>query len=1000
MTGFQFVNKVRRDGAIARFHLRERKAHCCFSCFYVWLSFFATVEATELTPYHCRIWQTDAGLPNHTVQAIAQTRDGYLWVGTQYGLARFDGERFTIFRRGSVLAMKNSNIMGLREAQDGSLWIATGSGGILKFKEGDFTHYGKADGLANDYTLGPILETADGAIWVGTLGGLSRLKDGKFTTFDTRMGLSNNAVRDLCLDDAGNLWIATGGGLDYMTPDGAIRPAPFANGFKGADVRSVCRDREGTVWFSAGNELHKLKDGQLSTFQQGTGLPYNIIRRLYADQEGNVWVGTYSGLSRFADGKFMPQPGSDALPFDSVNALFEDRERNIWAGSRDGLTQLRPNRFMTYTAQQGVPNNNVMSVLQDRAGKVWIGTWGGGLSWLENGNFMIYSNQAEVPALALALHEDRSGALWAGTDYGGGLFRISGDSVQHFSRAQGLPDRAIRVVYEDSQTNLWIGSSRGLYVRKGSKFRAFAEKGLENSIIREIHQDRSGNLWVATEDGLWKFRDGKGTKFTSQNGLSESAVISLYEDQSGDLWIGTAGGGLDRLHDGNFVSFSTTNGLFSDTICEILEDNSGCLWMSSPRGVFRVKRADLERFAQGQINRFESVAYGRLDGMASELCNGVAKPGAWKSKDGRLWFATSKGVSVVDPNAPAHEDRSPPLVLVERVLADKLTFPAQEAAAITNAIRIPPGNGNLEFKYAALCLRAPEKNRFKYKLEPVNDDWVDGGSLRSAYYHNLEPGNYRFHVIACNNNGLWNETGASAEVILTPHLWQTRPFQGAVVVAIGFGFFGLHRLRVARLREIDRFRLRLAADLHDDVGSNLSTISLLSRRALKQRGAGDPTSDDLASIHRISRQTANAIREIVWLINPEYDTMQDLVGRMKEAANSILAGVECDFKSPQLDLSHKLTLQFRQNLFLLYKEALTNVARHAQASRVQIDVSQEEDAWRVSVRDNGVGFDPNASYGGNGLKNLRLRAQKLSGILNIESHRGQGTTVSFSAKKL
>jgi ligand-binding sensor domain-containing protein len=952
----------------------------------------------DLSQYHLRNWQTDAGLPHNTVQAVVQTRDGYLWVGTQYGLARFDGTRFTVFRRSNVPEMRNPNIIGLRAASDGTLWIATGSGGVLRLRDGNFVHFGTENGLPHDWMLGPVLETPDGAIWVGSMGGLSRIKDDKITNFDQKSGLVNNAVRDLCLDRAGNLWIGTGGGLDSMGSDGVIHPAPIAHGMKGADVRAICCDSEGTIWVGAGNELHQIRDGRHTAFPQGAGLPYNIIRRLCVDREGNLWVGSYGGLSRFVAGEFIPQLGADGLPFDLVTGLFEDREANLWVGSRDGLTQCRAPRFTTYTARQGVPNNNVMSVLEDHASTIWIATWGGGVSALRNGVFTMLTNRPRGPALALALHEDRSGCLWAGTDYSGGLFRFNDQSVQHFTPAQGLPGKAIRAIYEDSRSNLWVGTSEGLYVGKEGRFAAYAaEPGLGSVIARDIHEDRLGNIWVGTDHGLWRLGSDKRTKYTKQDGLSEDDILSLYEDRAGELWIGTARGGLNWYHDGGFVSFMTDNGLFHNTICEILEDDQGSVWMSCPRGVFRVKRSDLEAFARDRTRRLESFAYGKADGMASELCNGVAKPGAWKSKDGRLWFATSKGVSVIDPGEPAHEDRSPPEVIIERIVAGKQSFPSQETLTASSPIEIAPGNGELEFDYTALCFRAPEKNQFRYRLEGLKPDWVEAGASRVAWYHNLSPGTYRFHVTARNNNGLWNESGAVAEITLLPHFWQTSWFHVSAALAAGLVIFGLHRFHVAHLREIDRFRLRLAADLHDDVGSNLSTISLLSRRAQKS-AAGKGAVEDIATIHRISRQTANAIREIVWLINPEYDTMQDLVTRMKDAADSILTGIDCRFEAPPAALSHKLTLQFRQNVFLLYKEALTNVARHAQASRVDIAVAQHDHTCEVRVHDNGVGFDPQASHNGNGLKNLRLRAAKLKGELTIDSGPDRGTTISLSAK--
>jgi ligand-binding sensor domain-containing protein/signal transduction histidine kinase len=1042
-----------------------------------WLPLFIPFlcAAAEVSPYHARNWQTDAGLPNNVVQAIVQTTDGYLWVGTQYGLARFDGVRFTIFNRNNVPEMRNANILGLHEARDGSLWIATGSGGILKLHNGEFVPYGKAEGLAHDYTLGAVLESKDGAMWFGTLAGVSRIKDGKITNFDQKSGLRNNAVRDICEDQQGTLWLATGGGLDCRTSDGQIHPAPVANGFKGADIRAICCDRQGTIWFGAGNELHRVHNGQHTVFAQGTKLPYNIIRRLYLDRQDNLWVGTYGSLSRFVDGKFVVQSGSDGLPFDLVSALFEDREDNVWVGSRDGLTQFRPKRLMTYTAEQGLPNNNVMSVLEDRNGAIWTGTWGGGLSTLKDGVFKSYTNRGELPVLTLALYEDHSGKLWAGTDYAGTLFRLGNKSLKRFTPAQGLPGRAIRVIYEDSQTNLWVGTSQGLYAGRDDfpcasppqpatqpsaapdstdesaiefasvtaakqrldvsaeaqerqtasrgpgemRFRPFgAEQGLAKVIVRDVLESRAGQLWVATEKGLWRFdrergktnRPGseadasvpgwetKGTKFTWHNGLSVDATITLYEDQSGDVWIGTAGGGLDRFHEGTFTAFTKANGLFSDTICDILEDERGWLWMSCPRGIFRVSRQELESCGKGVNRNIVSIAYGKGDGMVSELCNGVAKPGAWKSRDGRLWFATSKGACVVDPNAQTQEDRKPPRVVVERVWADKQQFPAKEVLPVRAPIRLPAGHGELEFHYTALSFRAPERNRFKYKLEGVNADWVEAGSRRVAYYDNLAPGKYVFRVLACNNNGIWNEEGAVAEIVLLPHAWQTWWFKLGMSAIAGLVFVGAHRMRLSRLRAIDRLRLRLAADLHDDVGSNLSTISLLTRRLQKQQGLGESTAEDLDAIHRISRQSGSAIREIIWLINPEYDTMKDLVTRMRELADSILTGFEYNFQGPPVDWSHKLNLQFRQNIFLLYKETLTNVARHSQATRVEIKIEQDADSLRMSIQDNGIGFDSAVQSSGNGLKNLKLRAARVKGVLTIESKPGQGTCVAFSAK--
>lgn len=959
---------------------------------------FGTAGAAA-AEYSSRTWQTDAGLPSRTVQAIAQTRDGYLWVGTQSGLARFDGIDFTVFNPEKVKTIKDANILGLRESRDGSLWIATGAGGVLRLKGGKFVHYGKAEGLASDYMMGPILETAEGAVWFGTVAGLSRFADGKFTSFTVTNGLSNNIIRDLCEDREGNLWIATVGGLDCWAKGGGLRHLALALEFKGAQVKSICCDREGTIWFGDGNKLDCLRGGQLTSFSQQQAPPCNIITRLYVDCHGNFWVGSHGGLSRFVNGQFVPQVGSDGLAFDQVTSICEDQEQNLWVGSKDGLTQLQAKRFTTYAHRQGLANNNVMSILEDRQGTMWVGTWGGGLNQILEGSLTACTNFTHMPLLALALHEDRSGRLWAGSDFDGGLYRLGGKAIHHFDAAHGLPDSAIRVIYEDAQSNLWVGTSSGLYKANGSRFSPFGvEHGLGPIVVRAIHQDRAGNLWVGTQEGLWQFSPGRVLRYTRSNGLSDNAVIALYEDNPGALWIGTAGGGLNRLSNGTMATFTTDQGLFNNVICEILEDGQGWLWLSCPRGIFRIPRQDLERVAQGSASRVISVVYGQSDGMLSELCNGVTKPGAWKARDGRLWFATSKGVCVIDPAVQTNNHCCPPAVVLERVLADKQLFPAEETLPVTGLIQVPPGRGELEFHYAALSFRAPERNRFKYRLEGVDADWIEAGSRHVAYYHQIRPGKYRFRISARSNNTDWNETGAQVEIVLLPHVWETWWFRPALAGAVGLLGLGLHWLRLARLRDLQRLRLRLAADLHDEVGSNLSTISLLSRRAQKESPTGHQGKDDLAAISCISHQTANAVREIVWLINPEYDTLQDLVLRMKDTARETLAGIEYNFYAPPAAPSAKLSPQFRQDFFLLYKETLTNVARHSCATRVEIDVAQPDGAWEFTVRDNGIGFAPAAAHAGNGLKNLRRRAAKLKGTLNLKSRPGSGTTVSFSLK--
>ena len=941
----------------------------------------------------------DDGLPHNCVQAIVQTRDGYLWLGTQDGLARFDGVRFTEFNRSNIPVMRNANILGLHQSRDDSLWISTGRGGLNRLKDGKFYHYGKAEGVVDDSGLGMIFEASDGSLWFGMVGGVSRYKDGKFTSYTKKTGFPVNIVRGMSEDAQSRLWLGTPQGVFCWNDGQVVQHFTAADGLRMTDVRAIHCDPDGILCGGVGDGLSLIADGKVATCVMDKRPAHNIITQVYPDSQGNLWVGSYGGLYRLAEGKLIAQLDDEGRTFDMVNAILEDRERNIWVGSRDGLIRLRTRRFTTYTQQQGLSCNNVISVLESRDGTIWAGTWGGGLNGLKDGIITEFNNSTPVPLMVLGLLEDHSGRIWAGTDWDEGLFRLDQNGCRRFTAKQGLPGGAIRVICQDRQGAFWVGTSRGLYRLSGERFHPFgAEHGMGEQAVAAICEDGAGNLWVGTVDGLWRLRNSTLTKFTTASGLSDNTIGALYANHEGNLWVGTSGGGLNRFKDGRFTAYTMKQGLFSNNIYEILEDDNGWLWMTSQRGVFRVSRMNFDKLDRGTAAILNSISYGKADGLASEVCSMVAKPSIWKSRDGRLWFATTRGVSVIDPNSGAKENHSPAPVVLERVIADKQPFPAEETIPVTSPVRIPPGRGELEFCYTALSFGVPEKTRFKYRLEGVDPDWVEAGARRVAYYNHVYPGKYRFRVLARNNDTPWAESGASADIILLPHLWQTWWFKVLLGVGVALGIFGLHRARLGQLRQLEALRLRIAANLHDEVGSNLSAISLLSRKVQKGGAAHEEGREDLAAINRIAARTANSIREIVWFINPEYDTLQDLVLRMEEAARTMLAGVDCQFQSSQAHYSSKLPLHLRQNLFLLFKEALTNVAKHSRASRVEINVAERDDTWKLSIRDNGVGFHPDAIHSGNGLKNLRQRAARLAGTLEIKSQPGEGTNVVFSMR--
>ena len=669
-----------------------------------------------------------------------------------------------------------------------------------------------------------------------------------------------------------------------------------------------------------------LPDGRTShVLYKRDGLPDDNVTTLYEDRRGNLWIGTYGGLTRWSEGKFVVERDSEGGFYDQVNALLEDQEGDLWMGARDGLYELRVKRFLTYTRQQGLPHNNVMSVLEDRHGSLWISTWGGGLVQLKDEEITGYTKEIGGSNclgsdLVLSLYEDRDGSILIGTDYEGGTFRFNeGKFDRLWDKEQALTNRVIRVIYRDRQGNLWFGASPGL-VLWGSK-----EKFLERATIRCILEDDAGNLWVGTNDGLFRRQDGKFIRLTAPGGLNHDTVSALHEDRDHTLWIGTEGGGLCRYQNGQFTAYTTRHGLWSDEIFEILEDDYGWLWMSCPRGVFRVNKRNLAEFDRRQTAALTSIAYGKADGMESIQCSGVAKPAGWKSHDGRLWFATTKGVVVTDPNSGLGLNEQPPPVRIEEVLADK--HPLDLAGS--SPLRIAPGRGELEFHYTTLSFPVPEKNHFKYKLEGVDPDWVEAGMRRVAYYNNLRPGAYRFRVMACNNDGVWNTVGAELAVTLLPHFWQTWWFFGFLAMAMA-GFIGgavryatrrKLQWKLERLEQqhaIEKERTRIARDMHDDLGAQLTEILLLNELAHKNKTNPDKLEAHLSKQSHVVQDVAGSLDTIVWAVNPINDSIDRLANYLYEQVERLLtiSSIRCRFDVPDELPDYFLSSEVRHNVFL------------------------------------------------------------------------------------
>ncbi len=774
--------------------------------------------AKPITQYRHDVWGIEEGLPQNTVPAIVQTRDGYLWLGTELGLARFDGLQFKVFDKDNTPALKSNSIYALLEDRHGNLWIGTNGGGLTRFHDGKFQSYGIREGLPSMVVLS-LHEGREGNLWVGTDGGgLSRLGQGRFTSFGVKEGLADNSVFAIAEEPDGTLWIGTHGGLSRFQ-QGRFTSFTTKDGLPSDYVRCLQPSRGGGLWIGTnGGGLARLKDSAFTSVRNQNGLSAGAISTLFEDADGSLWVGTIgAGLSRLTGGGLASYRAKDGLSSDDVWSVYQDRSGSLWVGTGGGgLNRFENGMFTAYDAKSGLSNDVVLPVFEDSQGSVWFGTNGGGLNRLRDGKFTAFTTKNGLADdLVFTIAEDRPGSMWIGTrnglnHYENGRFRL-------YTVRDGLPSEKVVTSYVSRDGVLWVGTRAGLGKFQNGRFTAFTTKeGLSNNYVLAIEEDRKGALWIGTGGGgLNRFQDGKFTVYGSGQGLSNGVVWALHDDADGVLWAGTNGGGLNRLKDGRFTAFTTREGLIDDAIYRILEDGAGNLWMSCDRGIFRVNGKELNDFAEGRIRRFNTVSYGTADGMKSRECNGGFQPAGWRARDGRMWFPTMKGAVVIDPRNAGGDDVAPPVVIEETLVNRKIVDSSR-------GLRAPPGSRELEIRYSAIGFHAPQKIAFRYRLEGFDADWVDAGARRTAYYTNIPPGSYRFRVIARNSEGVWNSTGASLEFSLAPHYYQTSWFLCVCALAILGLAMATHLARIRRLHAAEKLLTQRVdertAELRKEIG--------------------------------------------------------------------------------------------------------------------------------------------------------------------------------------
>jgi diguanylate cyclase (GGDEF)-like protein len=733
-------------------------------------------------------------LPQSTVDALARTRDGYLWVGTQDGLARFDGDRFKVFNPQNTDGLPQGHIRALAAARDGTLWIGTQSRGAVHVVNGKFIPYSVPEGLLSPFVR-CILEDRRGAVWFGTQEGLARRWGGRSDGFTTKDGLADNNVQALAEDTAGRIWVGTGAGLSLLE-NGKVVSFPDQQRFAGQSVASLAVDQEGHVWAGGDHGLALLVGERVVSWYgpHGKSIPASVDQ-LAVDQTGALWIGNQSGLLRLRDGILERYGTAEGLSDAEILALYADAEGNLWAGTNTGgLNRLRPRRIATIGAPEGLSDNDAIAVMEDRDESLWVATASHGLDHFRKGRVEHYTAHDGLGSdVVYSLWQSpHTGTIWAGTRDGS----VNWLDGRRF-RPLALPDHGSVVrIMEDRAGNMWLGTRRGLVqIRDGQMVRTYTkDDGLANSSVLSIVEAHDGSLWVGTIDGLSHFANGKFTNYSSSK-AGGTLVTSIYEDAGGVVWFTTTGDGLGRWQDGKVAWATTRNGLADDTLYAIVEDGLGNLWLSSDRGIFRIAKRELNDLAAGKVPSLAARVFDMADGLRSNECYGGTQPTGWKRQNGDLLFACVGGVVAFNPAQLARSPEPPPVSIEEVRINNNDVHPE----ALGGILQVPPGMGNLEFVYTGIDFAAPRQMRFWYRLENFDKDWVEAGTRRTAYYTNIPPGRYRFQVVAQNADGVKNAAGASVAFVLEPRFYQ-RPWPYCAAAVLLFAVvWGVYRLRIRRI---------------------------------------------------------------------------------------------------------------------------------------------------------------------------------------------------------
>ena len=944
----------------------------------------------QLSQFWHRSWTQQQGLPQDSVRAIVQAVDGALWLGTDEGLARFDGAEFTIFRQGPG-QLRSAQVTALEAARDGAIWVGT-LAGVACYRDGRFEYYDPAGGLGTQ-SVTDLHEDRDGTIWV--VGGLlvSAIRDGRITNYGVEHGVPPEGLRVLADAPDGTL-LGVGFGEVVRFRDGRFERVVAPRQLNDVVPLSMTVDDSGAIWIGTTHGIVRIAGTRVQRFEEIDGMPAAPVRALLRDRDGTLWAGTSNGVARLGADRFerVSAPGLQLNA--RVSSLFEDRDGSLWIGTNSGLHRFRDQPFTIYGTPEGLPSDQPTAVHEDADGALWIGFQDAGVMRLDGGRVERFTVEHGLASNEVfSLRGARDGSVLVGTR--NGLSRIRPDgAISSLVPVDPLNRHSVHDVLEDEAGRVWLGTANGvLVVERGRQRHVFGGGPMLADAIVALARDRDGTLWAATYDrGLWRYQQGKAERFSREHGLPTDALRALRLDADGVLWIGTAGGGLAWREGDRFASVGTAQGLDSGMVGQIIDDGD-VLWLGTPTGLLRVRKASLPG---GRVGRADDAIFAASAGLRSSQCAPgfpVARGGV-RDREGRIWAITANGLAMLDPSRLSTPP-PPPTPEIRAVLVDGLPVDPR------TEFEVPPGTGRVEFQFASVWLGTPERLYYQYRLEGLDPGWIGGGTRRSVDYNNLPPGRYRFLVRASLGDGI---SSPPAVVTFTRRAawFEAAWFPFAVVAALALLASGLYWLRLRQVRAMFAMRLeervRIARDLHDTLAQDLVGIGTqLAGVASALKTDPDRAAQQLALARRMTQHSLTEARRAIMDLRTSalegrgLPAALDHVIREMAAASGVEVVLNADAAAAPDD-EHR-----QQQLLRIAQEAVANALKHARPTRIDVMLTARNGHTVLRVTDNGSGFSPAdafaVSHGHFGLLGMRERARSVGGELVIQSAPGAGTTV-------